>query len=144
MPLVLGAIMCCRVTVSPVVPEEVVRVLTIGKLEPSDGALWKREFPEEGTTLRAQAAEGKLTFSIYPSITNTSSHSNHRLAGAAMFELATRYAEKVNGTIEHISRVLPCSSETGGSTLTVAVYPHQPFTFDSLCLGFRELFVSDR
>ena len=64
-------------------------------------------------------------------------HAGRRIAGAVMFEIAAKYAEKVNGTITHLANVGDCAAEKVDHTL--ARYPLEHLDWARVCVGFRSV-----
>lgn len=115
-------------------------VLTVGMFTPDPNFLgWSRE-AEDGTTIRATFEGDALRLELSPSISIYQHHADKRISGGMYFEIAAKYAEKVNGTITQLSNVVGCT-DGGVNTRVLAVYPEQPLMFEQVCPGFREVIL---
>jgi hypothetical protein len=139
--------MCCRLHISPVDPAIVATVLEIGqfKYDPEADDIygrwpWSRAFPGERTEVLAKLSDRFLEIRLSPAITTELNHQGHRHSGGCMFEIAARYAEKVNGLIQQISLIADCNA--GRAVVDIAEYPHNPLIHEKICKGFRSLFLS--
>jgi hypothetical protein len=134
--------MCCKLTVSPLVPHVAEAILQIGQFKPADPATaWERHIPEEGCQVRASLDFGGLSLNIYPTISTFEAHLGKRIAAGVFFEIAAKYAEKVGGEIVQLSTVTGCRVEAGSAQLLVARYPDVPMSFDRVCAGFQAVFL---
>ena len=81
-----------------------------------------------------------LELSLNPPISVYAHHAGKRISAGVYFEIAARFAQKVNGTIIQRALVPGCSAigETGSRDLVVANYPNTPLTWDRICPGFAE------
>ncbi len=133
--------MCCRLTVHPLDPEIATLVLRTGLFVPSDdlGLQWSRYVLEEGCSVNAILIPdaGALRLELTPSVSAYEHHMTKRLAGGVYFEIAARYAEKVDGKITQLSNVTGCT-EGGVSEHVLAHYPALPLCWEQVCPGFRE------
>lgn len=125
-------------------------ILTIGQFTPTGtpehSVYWERLIPEEGTKVGAQfnPAANSLDLSISPSISQYEHHAMKRIAAGVYFEIAAKYAEKVNGTIEQRANVSGCRvGPDQVSGLRLAAYPDQPLSYERICAGFQQLFLHD-
>ena len=147
--------MCCRVSTEPQVSGDVFAVadelLRIGLFTPGTGEhnnYWHRDMGD-GTGVHAQVDhQGRLVVWLSPSITSNSGHAHHRMSGGIMFEIAAKYAEKVNGIISQHGLVVPCQRELqpdhpNYNHQPIAIYPETPLMYPNICPGFRDLFVSN-
>ena len=128
--------MCCRCSTTPLIPDVAIAILTTGQFVLS-GDIWTRLIPEEATSVTARYEDDKLIININPTISLMEHHAGRRLAGAVMFEIAAKYAEKVNGTIVHLANVGDCATEKVDHTL--ARYPLEHLDWARVCLGFRSV-----
>lgn len=133
--------MCCRLTVSPIDPEIARTVLLVGMFVPvyqDGGNEFSRSIPEEGTKVTATLLPDALHLAISPTISVMSHHSHKRLAASVYFEIAARYAEKVDGKITQMSNIGACI-EDGVSAKVLAEYPNHPLDIAKICVGFQEI-----
>jgi hypothetical protein len=136
---------CCRTVVRPLNPELVRATLTIGQFKPVYFApdrpdlatRWEREVPEEGATVTAHVVNDGIELSISPAISHYDHHMGKRLAAGIYFEIAARYADKVNGTVVQRATVEGCTSGQNTKELLLASYPTMPLSFDRVCNGFQ-------
>lgn len=133
--------MCCRLTIAPLDPEIAVAVLALGLFTPTDGlaGTWERSIAEEQTIVRAIMGSdfNALRLELSPSVSHYSHHAEKRIASGVYFEIAAKYAEKVNGTIKQLSNVVGCV-EGGVAEHILAQYPDIPMLWERVCPGFRE------
>ena len=135
--------MCCRTLVQPVLPDVASAILAVGLFVPSPGAHhWRREIPEEGTFVTAQFDADGFSLGLSPSIASLEGHFGKRIAASIMYEIACKYAEKVDGVITQTSINVP-SCLAFGSTRTLASYPSRHFDFAALCPGFQAVFLGE-
>ncbi len=99
---------------------------------------YSRSIPEEGTRVTGSIQEDALALSISPTISMMSHHSFKRLAASVYFEIAARYAEKVDGTITQLSNIGACI-EDGVSMKVLGEYPDHPMDMSKICRGFIEV-----
>src|SRR5688572_30356465 len=104
--------MCCRLTVSPLLPEVATSILQIGLFLPVQGlySTWNRAIEEEETFVKAilLPEANSLRLELYPSVSQYVHHAQKRIAGGVYFEIAAKYAEKVGGRIIQLSNVSGC------------------------------------
>jgi len=138
---------CCRMSVQPLVPEIAVAILTVGQFKPN-GILtaeglpisWRREIPEEGAAVMANIGNGEaLELSIDPAISILAHHAGKRITAGVYFEIAAKYAEKVNGVVIQKATVASCVVD--GKELVLASYPEMPLSFARVCIGFRQVIL---
>ena len=133
--------MCCRLTVTPLVPEIAKAVLLTGMFETQENGTFIRRIPEEGLAAhviaRLETESNCLRLEIWPSISQYQHHHEKRIAGGVYFEIAAKYAEKVGGRIEQLSNVIGCT-ESGVDKKLLAQYPDQPLLWERVCAGFQE------
>lgn len=136
--------MCCKMSVMPLIPKVAIAILTTGEFKPTHYDAYKgmntgfrRRVDEENTFVNAQFVGETLELSISPAISQHEHHLFKRTTGGIYFEIAARYAEKVNGQIMQRSRVVTC----GSGDLVVAEYPRLPLLFTNVCRGFQEVFL---
>ncbi len=103
-----------------------------------EGKDYERSIPEEGTRVTATIQEDALAMQISPTISMMSHHSYKRLAASVYFEIAARYAEKVDGEITQLSNIGACI-EDGVSMKVLASYPDHPLDMSRICIGFQEV-----
>ena len=135
--------MCCKTTVRPLNEELAATILTIGQFTPTSTPegdeiprFWKREIPEEGSTVNVSLTGGAFEVSIAPSISNYDHHHGKRITAGVYFEIAAKYAEKVGGEIVQRATVVGCTN-SGSSGLQLASYPSIPMSYERVCAGFR-------
>ena len=142
--------MCCSLSISPLDQDIATALLTIGLflptfMPPTGGApiRWERMLEEEGTSVAATFSVDSLDLHISPSISVYAQHANKRHAAGVFFELAAKYAERVQGTIVQHANIGLCKAELDGQgDRLLATYPLQRLDFLQICPGFRELFIS--
>lgn len=138
--------MCCRTTITPLVPEIARAVLAAGLFVPVyQDTNWERKVEEEesdwitvvhATVRHIDAIEASLELNLAPAISVFSQHHGKRRGAGVVFEMAARYAEKVGGTV--VQRAVVAGCESGKSRdLVIAAYPHMPLDFSRVCPGFR-------
>ena len=137
--------MCCRVSVSPLVTEIAIPILTLGQFhETQSGTRWDRQVPDEGCNVWVQllTGQGRMEIGLEPSINNWAGHHDKRNAAGIMFEIAARYAEKVGGTVEQTGiNVLECKDSPNISKRFLGKYPEGRMEFSRCCPGFQEVFL---
>lgn len=137
--------MCCNLTVQPLDKDLAAAILAIGQFElvltQQDGGsqIWRRIIPEEGTSVTATLGGAELSLSINPTIGAYAHHAGKRITAGVYFEIAARYAEKVNGVVLQHSTVTGCTA--GSRTLLVAQYPETPLSFERVCPGFQAVIL---
>lgn len=132
--------MCCRLTVKPIDRDIARTVLLVGMFSPQyeGGNIYERSIPEEGTLVTATIQDDALHLQISPTISMMSHHSHKRLAASVYFEIAAKYAEKVDGTVTQMSNIGACVQD-GVSMKLLAQYPDMPLSFERACIGFQEV-----
>lgn len=132
--------MCCRLTITPLDAEIARTVLLVGMFVPvyKDGNEYFRSIPEEGTKVTATILPDALHLQIAPPISMMWHHSNKRLAASVYFEIAAKYAEKVNGKVTQMSNIGACIVD-GVRAKVLAEYPDFPLSFERACIGFQEV-----
>lgn len=133
--------MCCKLTVSPVPAEVAALLLQIGMFT-LEGALWKREVPEEGALVTAFMEEDRLILNLQPAISTQLHHVNKRIAASIYFEIAAKVAERVGGRIVQMSTGSPGCTRDGVTQIVVAEYPDSPMLFEKVCPGFQAVFLT--
>ena len=63
------------------------------------------------------------------------SRDNYRV----LFEIAARYAEKVDGEVIQRSTVTGCT--VGPNSLVIASYPSAPLSYERVCKGFQAVLL---
>ena len=137
---------CCRLIISPLDKVIAETVLRVGMFtpEPNYPGSWIRVIKEEGTSVWASFDEASLILRLEPTISVYSHHAGKRVAAGVYFEIAAKYAEKVNGTIIQLANVAGCKNEGAGvATLLLAQYPSLPLQWESICNGFREVLLGE-
>lgn len=143
--------MCCRTGIRPLVTDVAIELLELagfkGYWKDEQTGLyisWVRNVEEEGTVLHATLRKGyddpgELMFNIAPAISVFSQHYGKRITASMYFELAARYAEKVNGIVTQHANIVGCRSaeDKHATDLVVASYPEIPLHFDRICAGFQ-------
>ena len=128
--------MCCRLTVSPLDLELALTLLPVG-LFSLVNSQWRRDIPEENAYVTAYMDEDGLHLAIQPAIQVYHQHHGKRITAGVYFEMAVRYAEKVDGTIIQQSNIGQCI-EDGVTEKLLATYPHSPLNWAAVCKGFQE------
>lgn len=136
--------MCCRVNVYPLDKEVAQALLAIGLFVPdSDNQVYKRALTDEETAVMASFRSSYLNLSIEPAITVGDHHDPKRLAAGVMFEIAARYAQKVNGQVYQRAQISECREpervDPGGRGVLVASYPEMPLRYEALCHGWQRV-----
>lgn len=132
--------MCCRLEVEPLLLDIAAAQLAIGQFEwEISKGIWRRSIPEENTFVEASFVNQRLHLEIKPSIHSYFQHHDKRITAGVYFEIAARYAQKVNGRIEQLSNVVGCSL-VGVQRRLLAEYPNSPMNYNSICNGFAEVF----
>lgn len=144
--------MCCRTSVSPLLIDVAETVLMVGQFKPvywsPAGALsvatnWEREVQEEDggiTVVHASLRDGSLELNLAPAISVFSQHHGKRNGASVYFEIAAKYAEKVNGLIEQKANVVGCKVDPTNN-LVLAQYPDMPLAWDRVCAGFQSILL---
>ena len=96
---------------------------------------------EERTAVTATLKNCELLLYITPVINGPGHHDGKRLASGVSFEIASRYAEKVGGTITQRALRGTCVPENGACELPIARYPELPLRWNRVCKGFAELLL---
>jgi len=139
--------MCCRMTIEPCIPDVARMVLRVGQFEARDGIDpeeaygYQRLILDEGAAVHATITDKHLELSISPAISSDLQHHGKRRTAGVYFEIAARYAEKVNGIITQHSNVGSCITD-GVRMRPLASYPEVPLQFDQVCIGFRREFMT--
>lgn len=133
--------MCCKTSVSPLIKELAETVLAVGLFTKNAGSGWSREIPEENTRVSAYLSGDALELSLTPSVSSMEGHHHKRIAAGVMYEIAARYAERVDGQIKQTGiNVAECMAE-GIPARVIAQYPEKRLDFDRLCPGWRDVFT---
>jgi hypothetical protein len=128
---------CCKSETTPLIPDVAETILAIGQFVPNDeGTAFYRDVGESRVT--AYLTGDKLTLSITPAVSIDSHHEGKREAASVYFEIAARYAQRVNGQIKQCSTIQTCGQER---ERVIAQYPELPLAFSSVCPGFRRTFT---
>lgn len=131
--------MCCRLEVEPLIREIAAVQLAIGQFDRQEhNQTWRREIPEEHTFVQASYVNDRLHLEIFPSIQQYDHHAGKRITAGVYFEMAARYAQKVNGRVEQLANVIGCST-VGMQRKLLAEYPRSPMNFNAICNGFMEV-----
>ncbi len=93
--------------------------------------------------MRAVLSADAIIFSLGPAISTPEQHSLHRISGAVMFELAWRYAEKVDGEVWQLATIGGCKPTPNDAALYLARFPEEHFSWDKVCPGFAAVFSSE-
>lgn len=137
MPLV-----CCKTRVGPLDKAIAAAVLATGQFIPNEHGVWERRIEEEGTSVTSYMTESLLIFALSPAVGSMEGHEHKRIAASVMYEMACRYAQKVNGQIEQFGINVPqCMG--AGNARTLASYPATRFDYSQLCPGFRAAFAGE-
>ena len=104
---------------------------------------WERIIPEEAVSVTAYTYGDHLEIALSPSISSLQQHHDKRIAAGVMYEIAAKYAEKVNGQIVQTSINVPeCMSGIGmPEQHIIAQYPDQPLNFERVCPGFQQVLL---
>lgn len=142
--------MCCRLTITPLDPDMARTILALGEFVPSHdqnaaGALhWHRLVECEGGQLVSVNANlsdiGHLHIELAPAVSAYQHHAQRRIAAGVYFEIACKYAEKVDGRIVQLSNVAGCSEGLMTERL-LAQYPEIPMRWENVCRGFRAVIL---
>lgn len=95
---------------------------------------------EEGCAV-AVTLNSSFRAAIRPTISMYEHHQGKRVTASVYFEIAAKYAEKVNGTIIQHSTVSGCRGPEGQSDHVLAVYPDQPLLWERVCPGFQSVLL---
>ena len=139
--------MCCRVTIEGRGPRHN-DIIHLSGFKPGTSG-WPGDQSSstkirelgDGTWLTLREDSGKTTINIYPAISEYAHHLPRREAGALMFKVGAFLAEDAQSKLVQEASVGMCLIERNVSSLTIAMYPEMPLTFDNLCRGFREVFL---
>lgn len=135
--------MCCRTRVVPIVSEIAIAQLEIGQFVPYGNSVWRRQVPEEDAYVAAVVSDEGLILSLTPAVSSMAGHHNKRITASIMYEVAARYAEKVNGLVTQEGiNVAECRG-AGYSSRTLAVYPETRLDYSLLCPGFKAEFLGE-
>ena len=138
--------MCCRLTVAPLDPEVAAAILALGLFSPTTGMAntWQRAIDEERTVVRAilQPESNSLRLELSPAVSHYEHHAAKRTASGVYFEIAAKYAERVDGRITQLSNVVGCV-ESGIAEHILADYPEIPMLWERVCPGFRETILGE-
>lgn len=118
-------------------------ILAIGLFKKLHDFEWYRELPEEGTTVNANLITDHLTLTISPAVSTFMGHLNKRHAAGVVFEIAAKYAERVQGTIIEHANVVGCKPSLEVSERLLAVYPDTHLDFLQLCPGWQATFMGE-
>lgn len=137
--------MCCRVRVEPLVPDVATAILETGLFQHNDSGVWTRRVDEEGTvvSVNVRPHEHALVINLNPVVGNWDHHAGKRNAAGIMFEIAARYAEKVNGTVYQTGINVPECKEDSPGTHHLATYPVTRLDFEKVCAGFQRVFLGE-
>lgn len=147
--------MCCRVNVYPIVPNLAATQLLIGQFEPIywlpgrdykdpiQAVNWERVIPEEGTIVRASITNESLDLNISPAISTYSHHYGKRITAGVYFEIAAKYAERVDGQMIQRATVVGCKPSNSNMELIIASYPLLPLDYSKICPGFQAVILGD-
>lgn len=135
--------MCCRTRIQPLIPDIAVAQLTIGQFTNDGFNRWMRSIEEEQTAVIANLMEDGLLLSLTPAVASMAGHHDKRIAASVMYEMAARYAEKVNGVVQQEGINVPECRDPEHVHRTLAVYPDTRLDFAMLCPGFRVVFLGD-
>lgn len=140
--------MCCRTIVQPLHIPLALAVLEIGQFKATYTAtgsewptLWERVVSEENSRVTVSLAGSSFEINISPSISAYDQHMGKRITAGVYFEIAAKYAEKVDGEIIQRATVLGCKDDYQESALVVARYPSMPMTYDRICKGFQHILI---
>ena len=102
---------------------------------------WERVLPEEGTVVNACLTSEGLDLNISPALAIYAHHEGKRLAASIYFEIAAKYAEKVQGEVVQRATVVGCKQGAQPQELVLARYPDLPMDFSRICPGFRSVLL---
>jgi hypothetical protein len=128
--------------VYPLDPEIAATILAVGLFVPDSYMGWKRVLIEDNGDAVAvhallQPDNNALRFEIAPAVSQYNQHAMKRIAAGVYFEVAAKYAEKVDGQIKQFANVVGCT-EGGMAEHVLAQYPDVPLMWERVCAGFRE------
>lgn len=135
--------MCCRTRIVPVRAELAIAQLEIGQFREVYPGSWRRIIEEEQTYVTASLQADSLLLSLSPAVSSWTGHHDKRIAASVAYEIAARYAEKVNGVITQEGINVPDCRIEGHSSRTLAIYPETRLDFSLLCPGFRAVFLGE-
>ena len=148
--------MCCRMSCKPLHKETAVLILTTGLFVPTYWApnrpelawQWERKIVEDDTdpsgaplitTVGVTLTDDEFALNLSPAISIYAHHAGRRRGASVYFEIAAKYAEKVDGEIIQRATVVGCKNE---HDLVVGRYPSMPLSFLRVCNGFREILLA--
>ncbi len=142
--------MCCRTSIQPLDLQTAIAILKVGLFRPvywlptnPDLAVnWQRVIPEEGTTVNASLANGALELNLSPAVSIFAHHHGKRITASVYFEIAAKYAEKVDGEIRQRATVAGCKDGEHAQDLLLGHYPELPLSFERICAGFRAVLLN--
>lgn len=133
---------CCRTRVEPLIPDVAIAQLQIGQFLLQPNGTWRREIPEEETSVTATLNNECMILSLSPAVSSTEGHHHKRIAASVMYSIAGMYAEKVNGVVTQVAINVPACMGDGPHRV-LASYPSSRLDYAMLCPGFRSVFVGD-
>jgi hypothetical protein len=141
---------CCQLRIKPNLTEGVkeiaAAVFHTGQFNPwpqEPSWPWVRHLPEEGTHVLAKLEGDHVVINLRPGIHSMLDHRTRRLAGAVAFEIAWRFAEKVNGELWQVATVSGCRVSEADSTLYLARFPEERFQWENVCPGFKAVILGE-
>jgi hypothetical protein len=132
--------MCCRVTVQPFGPRAI-EILALAGFTGGEREAWTRPI-DANRWVTARVEPSRVVLNVYPPVGSMGDHHVQREPGALMFKVAAFLAEDAGGEVYQEASVGLCLAERGRSSLLIARYPSMPLTFEAVCPGFREVFLS--
>ena len=136
---------CCRTTITPYDYEVAKAILSVGQFTPTDFdpsnpeyiKSWTRLIPEEGAAVHAYQGAGCLELTIKPSISAHEHHLDKVRTAGVYFEIAARYAEKVDGEIVQRATVKSCLDNGGNNRVLANYAAGERLDFEKVCNGFK-------
>lgn len=132
--------MCCKSHVEPLDRTLAETILAVALFQGEGLNTWVRSIPEENCRVMATMQGGQLEVFLSPAVSQYHQHAEKRIAASVMFEVLSKYAEKVDGVITQKANVQGCT-EGGMASHVIASYPSQPIMWEKVCPGFREVFM---
>lgn len=134
--------MCCRTRIHGLSQDLATGLLITGQFLQEAEHRFHRDIGDARVVAYFEPASNSILLSLSPSISTWQGHFDKRDAIGVMYEIATRYAEKIGGRIEQEGiNVAECMGE--GRTRLLAQYPELPMRYENLCPGFKAVFLGE-
>ena len=136
--------MCCRLEVEPLDLILAQAILIEGQFRPSVNALTPQLWSRAVDDMHVMALLNGPFFvvSLLPTVGSWNAHADKRIAASVMFEIASKYAEKVNGGIWQCSNVMECRNNGRNDRCLIASYPERHLEWKNVCPGFQAVFLA--